>query len=91
MNKSYNEIPIYDTVLTLEKFESIINEIFASPPTKTIYVPNKGLATIPLKTYNKIMFDGGCLICPEEIQDNINVQIIKDIHSYKLFSSKLLN
>lgn len=79
--------------ITLEKLETIINEIFDAPETKTIYIPNKGIATIPIKEYRKIMFGYGCLIYSKEMEERINKAIVEDFHKskYELFSSKLLN
>ena len=79
--------------ITLEKLETIINEIFDTPETKTIYIPNKGIATIPIKEYRKMMFGYGCLICSKEMEERINKAVVEDFHKskYELFSSKLLN
>ena len=77
--------------ITLEKLETIINEIFDAPETKTIYIPNKGIATIPLKEYHKMIFGDGCLICSKEMEERINKEIINSLHSYKPFSKCLSN
>lgn len=61
---------------------------------KQFYIPNKGLATIPLKEYRKMMFyDGSCLICSKEMEERINKEMIKELRKgkYKLLSTKLLN
>lgn len=80
-----------DNSITLEKLETIIKEIFDTPETKTIYIPNKGIATIPIKEYRKMMFGYGCLICSKEMEERINKEIIEDFHSHKLFSKCLSN
>lgn len=89
-----DKIPIYDTPITLDDIINCLKETYNAPETETIYIPNKGLATIPLKEYRKMMFyDGSCRICSKEMEERINKEIIKDLHKskYELFSSKLLN
>lgn len=87
-----DKVPIY-TSITLDDIKNCIKEIYNSPETKTIYIPNKGLATIPLKEYHKMMFGNGCLIYPKEMEERINKEILEDFHKskYELLSSKLLN
>lgn len=53
----YKLVPIYVTSITLDDIINCLKETYNAPETKTIYIPNKGLATIPLKEYNKMMFD----------------------------------
>lgn len=67
--------------------------MYAAPETKTIYIPNKGVATIPIKEYRKMMLGNGCLICSKEMEERINKAIVEDFHKskYELFSTKLLN
>ena len=88
-----DKVPIY-TSITLDDIINCIKEIYNTPETKTIYIPNKGLATIPLKEYRKIMFyDGSCLICSKEMEERINKEMIEELHKgkYELLSTKLLN
>lgn len=86
------KVPIY-TSITLDDIINCLKETYNAPETKTIYIPNKGITTIPLKEYNKIMFGNGCLIYSKEIEERINKEIIEDFHKskYELLSSKLLN
>ena len=88
-----DKVPIYVTSITLDDIINCLKETYNAPETKTIYIPNKGIATIPLKEYNKMMFDNGCLIYPKEMEERINKEIIEDFHKskYELVSSKLLN
>lgn len=87
-----DKVPVY-TSITLDDIINCIKEIYNTPETKTIYIPNKGLATIPLKEYRKMMFGNGCLIYPKEMEERINKEILEDFHKskYELLSSKLLN
>ena len=87
-----DKVPIY-TSITLDDIKNCIKEIYNSSDTKTIYIPNKGLATIPLKEYHKMMFGNGCLIYSKEMEERINKEILEDFHKskYELLSSKLLN
>ena len=86
-------VPIYATPITIYKIINALKEAYAAPETKTIYIPNKGVATIPIKEYRKMMFGYGCLICSEEMEERINKEILEDFHKskYELFSTKLLN
>ena len=86
------KIPIY-TSITLDDIINCLKETYNAPETKTIYIPNKGITTISLKEYNKMMFGNGCLIYFKEIEERINKEIIEDFHKskYELLSSKLLN
>lgn len=86
------KVPIY-TSITLDDIINYLKETYNAPETKTIYIPNKGLATIPLKEYNKMMFDNGCLICSKEMEERINKEIIEELRKgkYELLSTKLLN
>ena len=87
------KVPIY-TSITLDDIINCLKEIYNTFGTKTIYIPNKGLATIPLKEYRKMMFyDGSCLICSKEMEERINKEIIEELHKgkYELLSTKLLN
>lgn len=88
-----DKIPICNTTITLDDIINYLKEVYNAPETKTIYISNKGIATIPLKEYNKMMFDNGCLIYPKEMEERINKEIIEDLHKskYELVSSKLLN
>ena len=88
-----DKIPICNTTITLDDIINCLKEAYNAPETKTIYIPNKGIATIPLKEYNKMMFGNDCLICSKEMEERINKEIIKDFHKskYELLSSKLLN
>ena len=88
-----DKIPIYDTPITLDDIINCLKETYNAPETETIYILNKGIATIPLKEYNKIMFGNGCLIYSKEMEERINKEILEDFYKskYELFSSKLLN
>lgn len=89
-----DKIPICDTSITLDDIINCLKETYNAPETETIYIPNKGLATIPLKEYRKMMFyDGSCLICSKEMEERINKEIIEELHKgkYELLSTKLLN
>ena len=70
-----DKVPIY-TSITLDDIINCLKEVNNAPETKTIYIPNKGLATIPLKEYRKMMFDNGCLIYPKEMEEKINKEIL---------------
>ena len=87
----YKIVPV-DSI-TLEKLKIAIDEIINAPETKTIYIPNKGIATIPIEEYRKMMFGDGCLICSKEMEERINKAVVEDFHKskYELLSSKLLN
>ena len=87
------KVPIY-TSITLDDIINCLKEIYNLHETKTIYIPNKRLATIPLKEYRKMMFyDGSYFICSKEMEERINKEIIEELHKgkYELFSTKLLN
>lgn len=84
-------VPVYITPITIDKIINALKEIDAIPETKTIYIPNKGLATIPIKEYRKMMFGHGCLICSKEMEERINKAVVEDFHSHKLFSKCLSN
>lgn len=86
-----DEIPIYTTSITLDDIINCLKEIDNSPEMKTIYVPNKGIATIPLKEYHKMIFDNGCFIYPKEMEERINKEILNSFHNYKPFSKCLSN
>lgn len=89
-----DKIPIYDTPITLDGIINCLKETYNAPETETIYIPNKGLATIPLKEYRKMMFYGcSCLICSKEMEERINKEIIEELRKgkYELLSTKLLN
>lgn len=89
-----DKIPICDTSITLDDIINCLKETYNAPETETIYIPNKGLATIPLKEYRKMMFyDGSCLICSKEMEERINKEMIEELHKgkYELLSTKLLN
>lgn len=89
-----DKIPICNTPITLDDIINCLKETYNAPETETIYIPNKGLATIPLKEYRKMMFyDGSCLICSKEMEERINKEIIEELHKgkYELLSTKLLN
>ena len=89
-----DKIPICDTPITLDNIINYLKETYNAPETETIYIPNKGLTTIPLKEYRKMMFyDGNCLICSKEMEERINKEIIEELHKgkYELLSTKLLN
>ena len=89
-----DKIPICNTPITLNNIINCLKETYNAPETETIYIPNKGLATIPLKEYRKMMFyDGTCLICSKEMEERINKEMIEELHKgkYELFSTKLLN
>lgn len=89
-----DKIPICDTPITLDDIINCLKETYNAPETETIYIPNKGLATIPLKEYRKMMFyDGSCLICSKEMEERINKEMIKELRKgkYELLSTKLLN
>lgn len=86
-----DKIPIYATPITLDDIINCLKEIDNTPETETIYIPNKGVATIPLKEYHKMIFDNGCLICSKEMEERINKEMINSFHSYKLFSKCLSN
>lgn len=88
----YNKIiPICVTPITLDDIINYTKEIYNAPETKTIYIPNKGLATIPLKEYRKMIFGYGRFICSKEMEERINKEIINSLHSYKPFSKCLSN
>lgn len=90
----YDKIPICNTPITLDNIINCLKETYNGPETETIYIPNKGLATIPLKEYRKMMFyDGSCLICSKEMEERINKEMIEELHKgkYELLSTKLLN
>ena len=84
------KVPIY-TSITLDDIINCLKETYNAPETKTIYIPNKGLATIPLKEYHKIMFGNGCIIYSKEMEERINKEIINSLHSYKPFSKYLMS
>ena len=84
------KVPIY-TSITLDDIINCLKETYNAPETKTIYIPNKGLATIPLKEYHKIMFGNGCIIYSKEMEEIINKEIINSLHSYKPFSKYLMS
>lgn len=89
-----DKIPICNTPITLDNIINCLKETYNGPETETIYIPNKGLATIPLKEYRKMMFyDGSCLICSKEMEERINKEMIEELHKgkYELLSTKLLN
>lgn len=86
-------VPIYTTPINIDKIINALKEAYAAPETKTIYISNKGVATIPIKEYRKMMLGNGCLICSKEMEERINKAIVEDFHKnkYELFSTKLLN
>lgn len=89
-----DKIPICNAPITLDNIINCLKETYNGPETETIYIPNKGLATIPLKEYRKMMFyDGSCLICSKEMEERINKEMIEELHKgkYELLSTKLLN
>ena len=89
-----DKIPICDTPITLDDIINCLKETYNTPETETIYIPNKGLATIPLKEYRKMVFyNGSCLICSKEMEERINKEMIEELHKgkYELLSTKLLN
>ena len=88
-----DKVPIYNTPIALDDIINFLKESYDFPETKTVYIPNKGVATITLKEYRKMMLGNGCLICSKEMEERINKEIIKDLHKgkYELLSTKLLN
>lgn len=89
-----DKIPICYTPITLDDIINCLKETYNAPETETIYIPNKGLATIPLKEYRKMMFyNGSCLICFKEMEERIDKEMIEELHKgkYELLSTKLLN
>nr|UVX50873.1 MAG: hypothetical protein [Bacteriophage sp.] len=89
-----DKIPICDTPITLDDIINCLKETYNAPETETIYIPNKGLATIPLKEYRKMMFyDCSCFICSKEMEERINKEMIEELRKgkYELLSTKLLN
>ena len=84
------KVPIY-TSITLDDIINCLKETYNAPETKTIYIPNKGLATIPLKEYHKMMFGNACIIYSKEMEERINKEIINSLHNYKPFSKCLMS
>ena len=81
--KDYDEIRIQDKAISIKGLEKAIHDIlFESDFIKEIPTPI-GTKTI---VANSVTF-----ICPSQIQEDINKEIINSLHNYKPFSKCLSN
>lgn len=82
---------------TIKDLENSIKNIFSSEEKQMIISPEGGIGYIPRKQYCEDMFKTVIpdknigFICPSQIQEDINREIINSLHSYKPFSKCLSN
>ena len=74
---------------TIKDLEKSMRDIFSTEEKQMIISPEGGIGYISRKEYAEISFPK--LIEPTQCQEDIDIEIINSLHSYKPFSKCLSN
>ena len=85
------------STFTIKDLEKTIRDILSTEEKQMIISPEGGIGYMSRKQYCEDMFKTVIsdknigFICPSQIQENIDKEIINSLHSYKPFSKCLSN
>ena len=85
------------STFTIKDLEKAIRDILSTEEKQMIISPEGGIGYMSRKQYCEDMFKTVIsdknigFICPSQIQEDIDKEIINSLHSYKLFSKYLSN
>ena len=85
------------STFTIKDLEKAIRDILSTEEKQMIISPEGGIGYMSRKQYCEDMFktviseENVGFICPSQIQEDIDKEIINSLHSYKPFSKYLSN
>ena len=85
------------STFSIKDLEKAIRDILSTEEKQMIISPEGGIGYMSRKQYCEDMFKTVIsdknigFICPSQIQEDIDKEIINSLHSYKLFSKYLSN